>query len=118
MLEHYIPIFLMIIVGLGFGIVNLKAAEWLGPKNSNSEKASTYESGMRPIRSAHERFSVKFYLVAMIFILFDIEIVFMYPWAVRYQTLGIPGMVAMALFMIILFAGFIYVVRKGALQWD
>jgi len=79
---------------------------------------STYESGMEPVSSVKERHSVKFYLVAMLFILFDIEIVFMYPWAVQFKQLGTQGFVAMILFMVLLFAGFIYIVRKGALEWD
>jgi len=73
---------------------------------------------MEPVSSVKERHSVKFYLVAMLFILFDIEIVFMYPWAVQFKQLGTQGFVAMILFMVLLFAGFVYIVRKGALEWD
>lgn len=106
------------LVGIAFGATNILAAQFLGPRRPNREKQSTYESGMEPIKSARERFSVKFYLVAMLFILFDIEIVFMYPWAVQFRTLGLTGLVAMLLFMVFLFAGYIYVVKKGALKWD
>jgi NADH-quinone oxidoreductase subunit A len=73
---------------------------------------------MEPITTARERFSVKFYMVAMLFILFDIEIVFMYPWAIQFKTLGMVGLLAMALFMVLLFAGYIYVLKKGALEWQ
>jgi NADH-quinone oxidoreductase subunit A len=73
---------------------------------------------MQPIKSARERFTVKFYIVAMLFILFDIEIVFMYPWAVNFKVLGTQGYVAMVLFMIMLFAGYIYIRKKGVLEWD
>lgn len=118
MIESYTPVMLTIAVGLIFGFVMIKLYEILGPRNSNKEKVSTYESGMQPIKSARERFTVKFYLVAMLFILFDIEIIFMYPWAVNFIALGMQGLVAMILFMVLLFVGYIYVVKKGALEWD
>lgn len=118
MITSYFPIVGTIVVGLLFGIVMMKLHEILGPRRANTEKMSTYESGMEPVSSVKERHSVKFYLVAMLFILFDIEIVFMYPWAVQFKQLGTQGFVAMILFMVLLFAGFIYIVRKGALEWD
>ncbi|MCU0424665.1 MAG: NADH-quinone oxidoreductase subunit A [Candidatus Kapabacteria bacterium] len=118
MLESYIPIYGTIVVGAVFGIVMIKLHEWLGPRRANKEKASAYESGMEPVSSVKERHTVKFYLVAMLFILFDIEIVFMYPWAIQFKQLGAQALVAMILFMVLLFAGFIYVVKKGALKWD
>ena len=119
MLELYLPLFLMIAVGFLFGLTNILIAEFVGPrKNKSKEKLSVYECGMEPIKSARERFSVKFYLVAMLFILFDIEIVFMYPWAIQFQELGMIGLTAMALFMVLLFAGYIYVLKKGALAWQ
>ncbi len=117
-MESYIPLMVMIAIGLLFGVSNIVLAEVLGPRRSTREKLSTYESGMEPVKTARERFSVKFYLVAMMFILFDIEIVFMYPWAVQFQELGMYGFVAMLLFMVLLFSGYIYVVKKGALRWD
>ena len=118
MIENYLPVVVMMLVGVGFGVVNILVAEYIGPRRPNKEKNSTYESGIEPIRSARERFSVKFYMVAMIFILFDIEVVFMYPWAVVFKTIGAVGYIAMVLFMILLFAGYIYIVKKGALKWD
>lgn len=118
MVESYIPLFVMILIGIIFGVSNIVLTEVLGPKRSTRAKLSTYESGMEPVKSARERFSVKFYLVAMIFILFDIEIVFMYPWAVQFKELGMYGFVAMILFMVLLFSGYLYVVKKGALKWD
>lgn len=118
MVESYIPLFVMIAVGALFGASNIVLSEILGPKRSTRTKLSTYESGMEPVKSARERFSVKFYLVAMMFILFDIEIVFMYPWAVQFKELGMYGFVAMILFMVLLFSGYLYVVKKGALKWD
>ena len=118
MLENYIPVIVMMLVALGFGVFNIVLAEYVGPRRPNKEKNSTYESGIEPLRSARERFSVKFYMVAMIFILFDIEVVFMYPWAVQFKALGTTGYIAMVLFMVLLFAGYIYIVKKGALKWD
>lgn len=118
MLETYLPLFVMILIGVIFGVSNIFLAEWLGPKKSTRAKLSTYESGMEPVKSARERFTVKFYLVAMMFILFDIEVIFMYPWAVQFRELGMYGFTAMILFMILLFAGYLYVIRKGALKWD
>lgn len=106
------------ILGIVFGASNILIAEYIGPRRGNKEKNSTYESGMEPLKSARERFSVKFYMVAMLFILFDIEVVFMYPWAVQFKVLGTIGFVAMFLFMILLFAGYIYIIKKGALKWD
>lgn len=116
--ESWLPLLGTIIVGIVFSFIMLKLHEILGPKRSNKEKRSTYESGMRPVSTARDRFTVKFYLVAMLFILFDIEIVFMYPWAVSFRDLGTNGYIAMVLFMVMLFAGYIYVVKKGALEWD
>jgi NADH-quinone oxidoreductase subunit A len=118
MIETYIPIILMLLVALAFGLVMSRASEWLGPRNPNPEKLSTYESGMEPVGTARERFSVKFYLVAMLFIIFDIEVVFLYSWAVVFKQLGIPAFVEMFIFIAVLFLGYFYVVKKGALQWD
>jgi len=118
MVENYIPVAAMLLAGLGFGLVSAKAHEILGPRRPTEEKESTYESGMEPISSVKDRFSVKFYLVAMLFILFDIEVVFMYPWATGFKTLGNFALWAMLLFITTLFVGYVYIVKKGALKWD
>ncbi|MDE3057360.1 MAG: NADH-quinone oxidoreductase subunit A [Bacteroidota bacterium] len=117
-MEAYIPIFLMLAIALAIGVVFLKLQEWLGPRNPNDEKLSTYESGMAPVRTARERFSVKYYMVAVLFILFDIEVIFLYPWAVNFRALGVFGYVEMVLFIAILLVGYLYILKKGALQWD
>jgi NADH-quinone oxidoreductase subunit A len=117
-MEQYLPILLMIGIGVLAGVVFTNINRWIGPRHPSEEKLSTYESGMEPVRSARERFSVKFYLVAMLFILFDIEIVFMYPWAVMFRRLGVDGFVAMLAFIAILVVGLVYIVKKGALRWD
>ena len=93
-------------------------SEWLGARRKTQEKQTTYESGMQPYKSSRERFSVKYYLVAMLFIIFDIEIVFMYPWAVSFVRLGSTGFLAMILFIVILLTGYIYVIKKGAIEWE
>ena len=118
MIENYIPIFIMIGIAALFGLLMGKINELVGPRRPSSEKSSTYESGMEPVRTARERISVKYYLVAMLFIVFDIEIVFMYPWAVTYKQLGMQGFVVMFVFVFILLVGFYYIWRKGALEWD
>jgi len=118
MLEYYIPLGIMILFGIAFGIVMSKASEWFGPKNPTEVKQSTYESGMEPVKSARERVSVKYYMVAMLFIIFDIEVVFLYPWAVNFRKLGMFGFVEMFVFIAMLMVGFLYVWKKGALKWE
>ncbi|HEY5615153.1 MAG TPA: NADH-quinone oxidoreductase subunit A [Bacteroidota bacterium] len=118
MLENYIPIFLIMTAGFAFGAIAMKVNEWLGPKQPSEEKLSTYESGMEPVRSARERMSVKYYMVAMLFIIFDIEVVFLYPWAVSFKQLGVAGFITMTVFITVLMIGFYYIWRKGALEWD
>ena len=116
-MEAYLPIVLMLGLGAIAGIVFTNINRWIGPKRPSEEKLSTYESGMEPVKTARERFSVKFYLVAMLFIIFDIEIVFMYPWAVKFQELGIAGFVEMMVFIAILLVGYLHIIKKGALEW-
>jgi NADH-quinone oxidoreductase subunit A len=116
-MEAYLPIVLMLALGVIAGIVFTNINRWIGPKRPTEEKLSTYESGMEPVKTARERFSVKFYLVAMLFIIFDIEIVFMYPWAVKFKELGTAGFIEMLVFIAILLVGYLYILKKGALEW-
>ncbi len=116
-MEQYLPIGIMILLGVVTGVVFVNISRWIGPRRPSEEKQSTYESGMEPVRSARERFSVKFYLVAMLFIVFDIEITFMYPWAVRFRELGLTGFIDMLVFIAVLLVGYVYILRKGALEW-
>lgn len=118
MIENYLPIGILIAIAAVFALVMSKVNEWFGPKKSTDEKLTTYESGMEPVRTAHERFSVKFFLIAMLFIIFDIEIAFLYPWAVNFRELGMFGFVVMFIFLAILLIGFYYIWKKGALKWD
>ena len=107
----------MIGLGTGFAVVNIGLSKLVGPKNPTPEKLAPYECGMPPVGDARERHPVKFYLVAMIFLLFDIEVAFLYPWAMALRDLGWAGFVQVLLFMTLLLAGYVYVWRKGALDW-
>ncbi len=122
MLESYIPIFIVLAIAVIFGIVNVKFSSLFGPSRPSKEKQSTYESGVEPVGTAHERFSVKFYMVAVLFILFDIEVVFLYPWAVSFINLDPAKMMysfaSVIVFIVILLVGYIYILKKGALKWD
>ena len=116
-MQGWIPILIMIGLGAGFGTVNVVLGKLIGPKRPSAEKLAPYECGMPAVGDARERQSVKFYLVAMIFLLFDIEVAFLYPWAMALRDLGWAGFVQVLLFMLLLLAGYVYVWRKGALDW-
>jgi NADH-quinone oxidoreductase subunit A len=111
---------LLVLFGLAGAVVLalLFVAEKLGPKSINPVKAEPFESGNPPRGDARIRFSVKFYLVAMLFLIFDLEVVFLYPWAILFRRLGLFGLIEMGIFLGILVIGFIYVWKKGALEWD
>ena len=116
-MDGWLGVLLMIILGVGFAAVMIGLSVLLGPKNPTPEKLAPYECGMPAVGDARERHSVKFYLVAMIFLLFDIEIAFLYPWSMALRDLGWSGFVQVLLFMALLLAGYVYVWRKGALDW-
>jgi NADH-quinone oxidoreductase subunit A len=122
MLNTYVPILMMLICAIAFAIVSVVLSKIIGPRNPNLEKLSTYESGVAPLGTAHGRFSIKYYMAAMLFILFDIEIVFMYPWAVSFlkfeQNIRVYSLIEMIVFIVLLFIGYIYMLRKGALKWN
>jgi NADH-quinone oxidoreductase subunit A len=118
MLENWVPVLVFFILVAGFGTVSLVLSYAFGPKKPDPQKLSPYECGMHPIGSARERFSVKFYLVAMLFLLFDIEAVFLFPWAVVYRDLKLFGFFEMLLFIAVILAGYIYAWKKGALEWE
>lgn len=122
MLEQYIPIFLVITVALIFAVVTVFASKIFGPQRPNKSKISTYESGMQPIGTTNERVSVKYYLVAMLFIIFDLEVIFIYPWAVQFKKLfgelGISVFVSMFIFLVVLELGYLYAYKKGGFKWD
>jgi NADH-quinone oxidoreductase subunit A len=115
------PYFPLLVLFAFAGIVVLSLlliAQKVGPKTVNPAKADPFESGNPPKGDARVRFTVKFYLVAMLFLIFDIEVVFLYPWAILFRSLGVFGLIEMGIFLGILLIGFIYVWRKGALEWD
>ena len=114
----YLPILVLLIVAVVMAAAMVAASRYVGRRVNYPEKFTTYESGMNPRGDARDRFSVKFYLVAILFILFDIEVVFLYPWAVRYKALGLFGLVEMAIFLLILLVGYFYILGTGALDWD
>lgn len=122
MLEQYIPVFIVILTALIFAVVTVFSSEIFGPKRPNPEKLSTYESGMKPIGSTNERVSVKYYLVAMFFIIFDLEVIFIYPWAVQFKKLfgeiGISVFISMFIFLVVLELGYLYAYKKGGFKWD
>ena len=118
MIQEYIPILLYLGFIVATAIGMLVFSHILSPRRPTKIKASPYESGMPPLGGARERFSVKFYLIAMLFIVFDIEVVFLIPWGVQFRQLGLAGFVAMAIFILVLEVGHAYAWKRGALEWD
>jgi NADH-quinone oxidoreductase subunit A len=116
--ELYFPLLLQVIVAATVAAALVGGGLLLGKRVRHSAKDTPYESGMQPVGSAHERFSVKFYLVAMVFILFDIEAIFLYPWAVVYRELKMFAFVEMLLFIVLVLSGFFYIWKKGVLDWS
>lgn len=113
-----LPILVLFIVGLGFGVLVITMSRFLGPRRPSDVKNQAYECGIDPVGDARLRFSVKFYIIAMLFILFDIEAIFLYPWAVLFQQLRLFGLGEMLVFLGFLVFGYIYLWRRGALEWD
>src|SRR5947208_6246090 len=118
MLEQYFPILLFIIVGVGLGGLLLGVGRFVSPNRPDPEKLSPYECGFEAFEDARMKFDVRYYLVAILFILFDLEIAFLFPWAVVLQDIGLFGFGAMMLFLAILTIGFVYEWMKGALNWE
>jgi NADH-quinone oxidoreductase subunit A len=116
-MQGWLSILIMIALGAGFALTSVVLSGLFGPRKPTPEKSAPYECGMPPVGDARERQSVKFYLVAMIFLLFDIEIAFLYPWAMALRQLGWAGFGQVVLFMALLLAGYVYVWRKGVLDW-
>lgn len=118
MFEQYIPIFVLLGVAFVLAFAFMALSRFLGPYRPNTTKLKPYESGMDPVGQAKDRYSIAFYLVAMEFIVFDLEVVFIYPWAVRFLNMGTGTFIAMTVFIVILFVGLIYTLKKGTLDWD
>ncbi len=118
MLEQYLPVFLLIALAILFAMTFIVLSRLLGPNRPGSNKLGAYESGMDPVGKARDRYSVSYYIIAMEFIIFDVEVIFIYPWAVRYQEFGAGTLWAMMLFTFILFLGLLYTLKKGSFDWD
>jgi NADH-quinone oxidoreductase subunit A len=118
MLANYLPILIFLAVGLGLGVVIMALGFALGPQRPDSEKLSPYECGFEAFEDARMKFDVRYYLVAILFIIFDLEIAFLFPWAVALKQIGMVGFVAMVIFLAILVVGFVYEWKKGALEWE
>ena len=115
--ETWFPVLVQILIAVAVAGAMIGLSAILGQRLRDSVKSSPYESGMKPVGNARERFSVKFYLVGMVFILFDIEAIFLYPWAVVYRKLGLFGFYEMLLFIVLVLTGYFYIWKKGVLNW-
>jgi len=115
---QYLPIGLMFIVALGFVGTTILLTHWLGPKRKTKIKLDAFECGIEAKGNARLPFNIKYFLVAILFVLFDVEVIFMYPWAVNFKELGTTGFVEMILFIGFLLIGFFYLLKKGALKWE
>ena len=118
MLAEYLPTLLFLIVATGIGIALIVIGNFLGPKRPDAEKLSPYECGFNAFEDARMKFDVRYYLIAILFIVFDLEIAFVYPWALVFRELGVFGLVEMGVFLGLLVIGFAYVWKKGALEWE
>ncbi len=118
MLENYLPVLEFIVVSLVMGSMMIMAGSILGPRRPDDQKLSPYECGFEPFDDARMKFDVRYYLVAILFIIFDLEIAFLFPWAVVLDQIGRFGLLALLLFLTVLTIGFIYEWRKGALEWE
>ena len=118
LLDNYLPILIFLAVAGGFGLLLLVLGWVLGPRRPDGEKVSPYECGFEAFEDSHTKFDVRYYLVAILFIIFDLEIAFLFPWAVSLDAIGGFGLLSMGVFLAVLVVGFIYEWKKGALEWD
>ncbi len=118
MLANYAPVLIFLLVAAGLGVVLLALGLALGRGSKDSQKLSPYECGFEAFEDSRMRFDVRYYLVAILFIIFDLEIAFLFPWAVSLDRIGLFGLIAMGIFLAVLVVGFVYEWRKGALEWD
>jgi NADH-quinone oxidoreductase subunit A len=116
--QDYLPILIQSLAVLGFVITTMVLTHFLGPKRFSRAKLENFECGIEGMGNARSPFSVKYFLIAILFVLFDVEVIFMYPWAVNFKAFGKEGFIEMFVFMMVVLAGFIYIIMKGALKWD
>lgn len=117
-LQDFLPIVLMFIVALGFVATTMVVTHLLGPKRKSEIKSENFECGIEQVGNARTPFSIKYFLVAILFVLFDIEVIFMYPWAINFRELGVRGLIEMFAFIALLFVGYLYIIKKKALDWE
>ena len=115
---NYLPIAMMFVVALGFVALVMGVTHWMGPRRKTKVKLETFECGIDVQGNARTPFSIKYFLVAILFVLFDVEVIFMYPWAVNFKSLGLMGLAEMFSFIFIFLLGFVYIIKKGALKWE
>ncbi|MEO5603107.1 MAG: NADH-quinone oxidoreductase subunit A [Cyclobacteriaceae bacterium] len=116
-IEKYMPIGLMFLLAAGFVSLTMVATHWLGPKRKTKIKLESFESGIESRGNARVPFPIRYYLVAILFVLFDVEVIFMYPWAVNFKEFGVTGFLQMLVFIALLLVGFFYIIKKKALEW-
>lgn len=114
----YLPIFMQMLLAVGFVASTIVVSSLLGPKRNSKNKDKNFECGVESIGNARIPFSVKYFLVAILFVLFDVEVIFMYPWATNFREMGMEGLIKMGIFMTLLVIGFVYVIRKKGLEWE
>jgi NADH-quinone oxidoreductase subunit A len=117
MLSGYIPIFIFLVIAIAFPVVTILAAKLIRPSSPSLTKLEAYECGIKAASDSRGRYSVRFYIIAILFVIFDVETIFLFPWAVRYRTLGWFGVAEIAVFLAILVVGYIWAYKKGALEW-
>ena len=118
MIENYLPILIFLVISAGLGAVLLVLGYLLGPKRPDPEKLSPYECGFEAFEDTRMKFDVRYYLVAILFIIFDLEIAFLFPWAVSLRSIGTFGLLSMGVFLLVLVVGFVYEWKRGALEWE
>jgi NADH-quinone oxidoreductase subunit A len=118
MLDQYFPIAVLVILAIAVALIAVSLGVLFGPRRPTARKSQPYESGMNPYGPGTRRMSVRYYLIAVLFILFDVEVIFFFPWAVVFRSLGVPGLIEMIIFVVILEVAFVYAWKKGALEWE
>lgn len=114
----YLPILMQAGLAVGFVVLTIIGSGYLGPKRRSKNKDKNFECGIESVGNARIPFSVKYFLVAILFVLFDVEVIFLYPWAINFKALGVEGMIKMVIFMMLLLVGFFYIIKKKALEWE
>jgi len=114
----YLPIAMMFVVAVGFVLTTIVATHLLGPKRKTLIKDESFECGIESQGNSRQPFSIKYFLIAILFVLFDVEVIFMYPWAVNFIEMGMTGFIEMLLFLVFLTLGFVYIIKKGVLKWE